>query len=559
MLLKTNIGKDFKKEELVFIPLGGVGEIGMNCYLYHFEDNWIMIDLGVTFKDEKVKNADLILPDIEYITKKKDKLKAIILTHAHEDHIGAMPYLYNRLNDVPIYTTAFTASVLKKKFLRTASKDKQINLFEYNKRLKIGPFDIEVVALTHSIPEPNALVIRTKKGNIFHTGDWKIDPKPLVGNAIDEMKIKQISNDGIHVMVCDSTNVFNEKPSGSENDVRESLKKIFAEKKNGKIIITCFASNIARLETIGFVAKKYNRTCVLVGRSLRKMYESALENNYLNDLDSFISEKDGKNLPDENIVLICTGSQGESRAALYKLVYGNNLNFEVNLNDLVIFSSREIPGNESQINDLKNKLLKIGCHFKDHKNSMVHVSGHPSKSELKKMYEWIKPDLIIPVHGEYQHLAEHAKFAVDSGISSSILVENGDVIVIDKQGQSKKIFSVQTGRKVLKGSRILPADKKVFSNTNTINTEGDLLVIIVLDKDDNILSDPLIFSQTFLDEDDKIEKEEIIDEINSHLNNDFTNFVNDSFIEDFLKKKIRSFTKKKFGIKPITNIKVIRV
>ena len=375
---------NIKSKNLYFLPLGGSGEIGMNCNLYHYDDEWIMIDLGVMFSNSDSEPYEIIMPDLDFIFKRKEKLSAIILTHAHEDHIGAVPYLYSELNNIPIYTTSFTASVLKRKFDPTNANNLNLKLFEYNKNFKIGGFSVQICSLTHSVPEPNAIILKTDKGNIFHTGDWKIDPEPLVGEPINENEIKRICNDGISAMICDSTNVFNENPSGSESEVRKNLKKIFTEKNKGKIIITCFASNIARLETILKVSEELNKCCFFLGRSLYRIYDSALENNYLQQFNNIVDEKDLKVINDDQLVIICTGSQGEKRAGLNRVVNGNHRNLKLNSTDLVIFSSREIPGNEKQINEIKKEIMKIGCKILDHQNAMVHVSGHPSKKELKK-------------------------------------------------------------------------------------------------------------------------------------------------------------------------------
>ena len=428
----------FPKNELIFLPLGGSGEIGMNCNLYHYDGSWIMIDLGVMFGNSSISPNELILPSINFILENNIKLDALILTHAHEDHIGAVPYLYDKLKNVPIFTTAFTASVLKRKFLSIGNQPAKINLLDYNKIISIGKFEVQIFALTHSIPEPNAIILKTKKGNIFHTGDWKIDPDPLVGKPINEKKLKDIKNEGINVMICDSTNVFNENPSGSESEVREVFKKIFSKNKKGKIIVTCFASNIARLETILKVSEDLNKLCVFVGRSIHRIYESAIENNYLENFKNIISEKESKIISDDELVLICTGSQGEQNAALTKLIDGNNKYIQINKNDLIIFSSREIPGNEGKINILKEKILKKDCVYLDHRTQKVHVSGHPSKQELKKMYEWVSPNALIPVHGEYRHLKEQVNFSKSCGVDKQLLIQNGDVIEIDKGSIKKK-------------------------------------------------------------------------------------------------------------------------
>ena len=549
---------DFKKEDLLFLPLGGAGEIGMNCYLYHFMDQWLMIDLGITFKDDRVESADLILPDIDFIIKRIDKLSGIILTHAHEDHIGGMPYLYKYLGNVPIYTTSFTSSVLKRKF--KSEKELNLNILKYNQKFNIGCFNIEILALTHSIPEPNAVIIRTSKGNIFHTGDWKLDPKPLIGNAIDEKKIIKIQKEGILAMVCDSTNVFNTKPSGSEDDVRNNFKKIFSEKVSGKIIVTCFASNIARLETIALIANQFDRSCVLVGRSLKRMYESALENDYLNNVPKFLEEKEAKNIPEENLVLICTGSQGESRAALHKLISGKNSNFSIYNSDLVVFSSREIPGNEKQINYLKEILVKSNCQYIDDNMSLVHVSGHPSKPELEKMYKWVKPEILIPVHGEFQHLKEHFHFAKNSGIKSSLLVENGDKVLLNKGNEESKVISkVLTGRKALKGNRILSFNKKVFNNLRVINSDGMISVVFVLNTSDELITDPEISALSILDDDDINEKKLIIKFLKNFIINIINSGVSDRMISEEIKKKLKNYIKQQYGVKPLIDIKLIRV
>tara|TARA_X000000950_G_scaffold285064_2_gene389759 strand:+ start:16514 stop:18199 length:1686 start_codon:yes stop_codon:yes gene_type:complete len=550
---------NFENKNLIFLPLGGSGEIGMNCNLYHFKDQWLVVDLGITFKDERVPSAEILMPNIDFLISIKKKIKAIILTHAHEDHIGAMPYLYKYLDDCPIYTTSFTASVLEKKFLNNNIHNKKINILEYEKNINIGEFNIEIVAMTHSIPEPNAIVIRTKKGNIFHTGDWKIDPTPLVGNPINVKKIQKISKEKIHAMICDSTNVFEKIPSGSENDVRNTLEKIFSEKKQGKIIISCFASNIARLDTIAQVARNNNRSCILLGRSLKRIYESALENNYLTKQKPFINEKDGKHISDENVVLICTGSQGEKRAALHKLINGDNKNFFINNNDLVIFSSREIPGNEQQINNIKNILRKINCKYIDDKSDMVHVSGHPSKQELAKMYDWVKPDILIPVHGEFQHLSEHFDFAKNSGIKNPILIENGDCVLLDNDENNKIVDKVFTSRNVLLGNRILPIERRLFDNSRIINNEGEILIVLILNLDDMLVVRPIISCLTIFDDKDVNEFEKIKNFIELFVSEQLLKSPNDEMFVDLLIKKIRNYIKKDYGIKPMVDLKIIRL
>ena len=544
------------KNDLIFIPLGGSGEIGMNCNLYHYEGSWLMIDLGVMFGNSSISPNELILPNIDFILENKIKLDALILTHAHEDHIGAVPYLYHKLGNVPIFTSSFTASVLKRKFLSIGSQPAKINLLNYNKNISIGKFEVQIFALTHSIPEPNAIILKTKKGNIFHTGDWKIDPNPLVGEPINENKLQLIKKEGINVMICDSTNVFDENPSGSESEVREVLREIFFKHKKGKIVVTCFASNIARLETILKVSEDLNKLCVFVGRSIHRIYESAIENNYLSNFKNIISEKESNIVSDEQLVLICTGSQGEQNAALTKLIDGNNKNIQIGKNDLIIFSSREIPGNEIKINTLKEKILKKDCEYLDHRMQKVHVSGHPSKQELKKMYEWVSPDALIPVHGEYRHLKEQVKFSKLCGINKQMLIQNGDVIEIDK-GSIKKKNKVITGRDVLKGKNIIPLENKMFKNLKFVNSDGEIFVNLILDLENNLLNEPVVFCPTVTNDDSLIK--EIKNQVTDEINNFGKKFIDDNITRDEIKRIIKKFINKNLGLKPLTYIEIVRI
>lgn len=544
--------------ELLFLPLGGSGEIGMNCNLYHFNGKWLLVDMGVTFNDSNFPNAELILPDIDFVIKRKSNLVGIVLTHAHEDHIGAVPYLYDKLNNVKIYTTSFTASVLKRKFISLKKPPPKVKILDYNKETSIGPFNLEVFAMTHSIPEPNGVVIKTEKGNIFHTGDWKIDPKPLVGKPINPSKLEKIKNLGILAMVCDSTNVFNLTPSGSESEVRENLDKVFSEHVNGKIIITCFASNIARLETIGVIAKKHNRSCIFLGRSLKRIYDSAIENNYLKNVPKFLSEDEGRHLPSENSVLICTGSQGESRAALYKLVNGQNPKFQVLNKDLVIFSSREIPGNEKQISKIKSSIDKIGAKLIDDTVYKIHVSGHPSQEELQKMYNWIKPNQLIPVHGEYFHLKKHVNFAKSSGIKTTLLVENGDIVKIERDNPTK-LSEIKVNRKILLGNRIMSPKNKILQNMKKMSFNGVLNIVLIINRNDELKTKPVIFSDVIIDDENQDKKKLIEKKMEEIVKFTLNESINDAILEDHLKSKTRNFILKEFGLKPLTDVKVIRL
>jgi len=547
---------NFSKNDLVFIPLGGSGEIGMNCNLYHYNGSWIMIDLGVMFGNSNLSSNELIMPNIDFLTKNNIKLDGLILTHAHEDHIGAVPFLYEKLGSFKIFTTSFTASVLKRKFDSSGIKEINIELLNYNENKKIGKFAIETLALTHSIPEPNAIIIRTEKLNIFHTGDWKIDPTPLVGNPIDQEKLNDLKNEGMAIMVCDSTNVFNENPSGSENDVREELRQIFSQKIKNKIIITCFASNIARLETILKVSNEFNKCCVFLGRSIHRIYESAKENNYLKNFNNIVSEKDSGSISEDNLVIVCTGSQGESNAALSRLVNDKNKFIEIFNDDLVIFSSREIPGNEKKISELKNQLLKKKVRIIDSKISKVHVSGHPSKKELKQMYEWISPNTIIPVHGEFKHLSEHANFAKKCGIKKQVLVENGDVVLLENNN-SRIIEKVYSGRVLLKGNKTFSLENNFLKNLKVVSSEGEIFVNIICDLDNKLLTEPVVFCPTVTDKNELVHDLKIL--ITEQLFKMASNSLTDQILSEELKKIVRSYIKKSIGLKPLTYVEIVRI
>jgi ribonuclease J len=547
---------NFSKNDLVFIPLGGSGEIGMNCNLYHYNGSWIMIDLGVMFGNSNLSSNELIMPNIDFLTKNNIKLDGLILTHAHEDHIGAVPYLYEKLGSFKIFTTSFTASVLKRKFDSFGIKEISIDLLNYNENKKIGKFSIETLALTHSIPEPNAIIIRTEKLNIFHTGDWKIDPTPLVGNPIDQKKLNYLKNEGMAVMVCDSTNVFNENPSGSENDVREELRQIFSKKIKNKIIITCFASNIARLETILKVSNEFNKCCVFLGRSIHRIYESAKENNYLKNLNNIVSEKESGSISEDNLVIVCTGSQGETNAALSRLVNDKNRFIEIFNDDLVIFSSREIPGNEKKISELKNQLLKKKVRIIDSKISKIHVSGHPSKKELEQMYEWISPNTIIPVHGEFKHLSEHANFAKKCGIKKQVLVENGDVVLLENNN-SRIIEKVFSGRILLKGNKTFSLENNFLKNLKIVSSEGEIFVNIICDLDNKLLTEPVVFCPTVTDKNELVDDLKIL--ISEQLFKMSSNSLTDQILSEELKKIVRSYIKKSIGLKPLTYIEIVRI
>ncbi|HET6223250.1 MAG TPA: ribonuclease J, partial [Dongiaceae bacterium] len=414
-------------DEVLFLALGGAGEIGMNLNLYGHAGKWLMIDLGVTFGDDATPGIEVIMPDIGFIEERRRDLAGLVLTHAHEDHIGAVPYLWPRLG-CPIFATPFTASLVREKLREVGlAQAAPITEIPMSGRFSVGPFELELVTLTHSIPEPNAVVIRTKFGTLLHTGDWKLDPEPLVGPLADEAALRRLGDEGVLAMICDSTNALVHGQSGSEGEVRESLQELVG-RLPGRIAVACFASNVARVETIARVAAAHDRQVALVGRSLWRITEAARENGYLADIPPFITEHDIGYLPRDKALLICTGSQGEPRSALARIARDDHPTVSLEKGDTVIFSSRIIPGNERSIGELQNGLVRLGVEIITERDHFVHVSGHPARDELLAMYQWVRPRIAIPVHGEARHLRAHARLAESGQVGQALVIENGDVV-----------------------------------------------------------------------------------------------------------------------------------
>ena len=478
-------------EELLFLPLGGSGEIGMNLNLYGSEGEWIIVDLGVTFGDDTMPWVDIITPDPAFIEDKRERLAGIVLTHAHEDHIGAVPYLWRRLR-CPIYATSFTASILRRKLRETGlEKEAVITEIPLSGSFMAGPFTIDLITLTHSIPEPNAVVIRSAHGTVLHTGDWKLDPDPLVGEVTNEAALRELGEDGVLAMVCDSTNVFTEGASGSEGDLRESLDELVGRYESGRVAVGCFASNIARLKTLALVAADNGRHAALIGRSLWSFYESAKENGYLTDIPEFLTEYDVDRLPREKVLLICTGSQGEPRAAFARIASGNHPRVELEKGDVAIFSSRIIPGNEKSIARLQNRLVALGVEVVTEKDHFIHVSGHPGRDELTQMYQWVNPQVVVPVHGETRHLHEQAKLARSCQIPQAVEIENGLVLRL-APGDAEVVGRVHSGRLTLDGNRMVPLNSSMMATRKRMMFNGSLAVSVVIGDDGELLSDPVI-------------------------------------------------------------------
>ncbi|MFZ5618327.1 MAG: ribonuclease J [Pseudomonadota bacterium] len=480
------------KDELVFLPLGGSGEIGMNMNLYGFGPpharKWIMIDCGVMFGDLSTPGVELICADPTFILDEKENLIALILTHGHEDHIGAVGLLAPDLG-CPVYATAFTAKLVESKLEEREVKI-DLRVIGLGAKLKLGPFDIEFVTLTHSIPEPNGVIIRTPLGVVLHTGDWKIDPEPTLGPVTDSPTLSAIGDEGVLAMVCDSTNVLSKGESGSEMRVRESLTKIIAAQK-GRVAVTTFASNVSRVVSICEAAYASDRSVCLLGRSMLRIVGAAKEVGLLPEGVKFIEPEMAGFLPREHVLYLCTGSQGEPRAALARIARDDHRDLVLSEGDTVIFSSKIIPGNEREIFTLINDLVELGVHIVTEKDAFTHVSGHPNRDELKKMYGWVRPRYSIPVHGEARHLEEHAEFAMTLGVKDAIAPRNGDLIRLSP-GEPEVIDEVPAGRWLLDGKILTPEGAGPMRERRKLSFAGLVVVALAIDEHGILAAPPAV-------------------------------------------------------------------
>ena len=489
---------DAGPNELLFLPLGGAGEIGMNLNLFGHDGKWLMVDLGVTFGDDLAPGIEVVMPDPRFIVERRDRLAGLVLTHAHEDHIGAVPYLWPRLR-CPIYATPFTASVLRQKLQEVGlAEEARITEVPLEGGFTVGPFAIELITLTHSIPEPNALVIRTAAGSVFHTGDWKFDPTPLIGEPADMAALRALGDQDILAMIGDSTNVFRHGESGSEAAVRESLIELVG-RCDKRVAIACFASNVARLETVAVVAAANNRRAALVGRSLWRMYEAARENGYLTEIPPFLTEEEAGFLPREEVLLAVTGSQGEPRAALARIAAGDHPHIVLEPGDTVVFSSRIIPGNERAIARLHNALVHRGVEVISERDEFVHVSGHPARDELVRMYQLIRPRIAVPVHGEPRHLLEHAKLASECQVPETVVALNGDVVRL-APGRAEIIGAVPSGRLAADGTVLIPLDEPSVQMRRRLMFNGSAVATVALDGQGEMLAPPQVTLHGIADE-----------------------------------------------------------
>ncbi|OLY47134.1 ribonuclease J [Bartonella apis] len=545
-----------KKNELVFLPLGGVGEIGMNLGVYGYgpEDNrqWLIVDLGVSFGGPELPGVDLVMPDVTFLENERPNILGLVVTHGHEDHFGAILDLWPKLK-IPVYCTAFTAGLLDtKRELDYSSYDVPVTIFKAGDQFELGPFSLEAIAVAHSIPEAVSLAIKTPLGTVIHTGDWKIDIEPSLGLPTDEKRFRELGDDGVLALVCDSTNAMREGVSPTEHDVSNSLAEIISNEK-GRVAVTTFSSNVGRILSIARAAKEAGRQVLLVGRSIKRSVSVAEELGYLDGIDAFLSEEDYPYIPRDKIVMVLTGSQGEQRAALSKLSRDEMRSLALTAGDTVIYSSRSIPGNERAIIDTQNRLTDMGVKIITDHDALVHVSGHPRRSDLKKMYEWVKPDILVPVHGEALHLAAQTALGRQVGIKRVAEIRNGDMLKLAPE-PVEVIDEVPVGLIYKDGNLIGNEDELGISERRKLSYVGQVSASFLLDKHYNLADVPEVVSFGLPETDDEgnLIEEIITDTIQTTIDSiPRAKRKDDDLLCEAVRRAIRAEVNEIWGKKPV--------
>lgn len=553
----TPIAAPNRPDELAFLALGGVGEIGMNLSLYGYAGRWLMIDCGITFADDTMPGVDVIMPDPGFIAERAGELDGLVVTHAHEDHIGAIPYLWPRLR-CPIYATPFTAEVLRLKLIEAGIEHEvPVHIIPMSGRFTVGRFEIELITLTHSIPEPNAVVLRTPVGTVLHTGDWKFDPTPLVGPASDFAALRRLGDEGVLAMICDSTNALRPGEAGSEADVRKSLIELVGECPH-RVAVACFASNVARLESIAAAAAVHDRHVALVGRSLWRIEHAARETGYLAGVHPFLTDEEAAYLPRDKVLLICTGSQGEPRAALSRIADDEHPEIVLEEGDTAIFSSRIIPGNERAIGRLQNRLAKLGVRIITEHDRFVHVSGHPAQDELTRMYQMVRPRVAVPVHGEHRHLVAQARLAEQCQVPQALVTRNGEVVKLGP-GPAAVVGEVPVGRLVVDGKLLVPAAAEALRNRHRMTFNGAALATVVIDGEGRLRAPPQVSVQGLAEGDEGVagdlqqQVELAVSQLSARERRD------DQAVREAARLAVRRSLKAWHGKKPVTEVHVVRI
>lgn len=547
------------KNDLLFTALGGVSEIGMNVSLYHLNEKFIIIDLGLGFAGYDLPGVSITLPKLNFIERNKRNLLGLILTHAHEDHVGAVPYLWHKLA-CPIYATKLTAEVVKGKFDDFGIREgkSSINIVEPEKIYNLGPFSIEMIGLNHSIPEMHGIMIRTNHGNLFHTGDWKIDPNPIIGKEIDRDKLNKLGDEGILAVISDSTNIFNKDTPKSEGDLGKSLQDLIKTFCKGLGVITTFSSNIARLHSIFTAARVVNRKVALAGRSLQRFYSIALASGYLAEFEPPITVKQAATMKRSDVLLVCTGCQGEELAAVNKLANDDHPDIKLHKGDTIIFSSKIIPGNEKRIYALFNKFCRKRVEVLTEHDHFVHVSGHPVRAEIKQMYKMLRPKIVIPAHGETMHLHEHCRFAKELGINNCIEVIDGDVILLSQKNSEIIGRISEVGCLGVDGNYIVDESSVVFEDRRILRDHGIIIISALINKNGKLVRMPKVFAPGVLDisEDSQVSNM-LIQEISNNIKS-LKNHTHSSLTK-IITNTVEKFIRQERGKQPkiIVNIDVI--
>ena len=553
----------YKASDLLFVPLGGSGEIGMNANLYHYDGSWLMVDLGISFPDDSMPGIDVVLPDLSFIEQRRDALAGLVLTHGHEDHLGAIPYMWSRLR-CPIYGSAFTLALLRRKLSENGNQD-DIPLIEISPGTvtEVGAFSVEMVGLTHSIPDPTALAIRCDAGTVLHTGDWKFDSAPGLGNQTDTERLAQIGDEGVLAMVGDSTNAMVEGRTGSEADAEAGLRDVIAAAK-GRVAVTCFSSNVARFQSIVRAAQASDRSVAVVGRAIKRAISAAQEVGYLRDLPDFVREEDIDLLPRDNLVIICTGTQGEPRAAMAKIAAGVHESVTLEQGDTVIYSSRQIPGNEPAIAKVQDALIRRRINLVTDDDAPVHVSGHPSRDEMVEMYGLVKPRIAIPVHGTARHLVAHAELAETCQVRQTLLPDNGTVIRLAGKGgdsEAEIIDNVKTGALTHEKGKIVEIQSDMMRARRRMLWNGVVTTSLVMNRSGTLCAVPAV-SQTGIGDEAaaadyiataSIAVEDALSGMTRNARRD------DGSVEEIAGQALRRVARSMFGLRPIVHVHVMRL
>jgi len=553
----------YLNSDLLFVPLGGSGEIGMNANLYHYDGSWLMVDLGISFPDDSMPGIDVVLPDLSFIEQRRDSLAGLVLTHGHEDHLGAIPYMWSQLG-CPVYGSAFTLALLRRK-LAENGRQMDIPLIEVGPGMvsEIGPFSVEMVGLTHSIPDPTALAIRCDAGTVLHTGDWKFDPAPGLGDETDTARLAQIGDEGVLAMVGDSTNAMVEGRTGSEAEAEAGLREVIAA-ATSRVAVTCFSSNVARIQSIIRAAQANDRSVAVVGRALKRAISAAQEVGYLRDLPDFVPEEDIDLLPRNNIVIICTGTQGEPRAAMAKIAAGAHESVKLEKGDTVVYSSRQIPGNEPAIARVQDALIRRRINLITDQDAPVHVSGHPSRDEMVEMYGLVKPQIAIPVHGTARHLVAHAELAEACQVRQTLLPDNGTVIRLAGTGGETKasiIDNVKTGALTHEKGKILEIQSDMMRARRRMLWNGVVTASLVMNRDGGLCAVPAV-SQTGISDDSaatdyvataSLAIEDALAGMGRATRRD------DANVEEIAGQVLRRVARSMFGLRPVAHVHIMRV